>query len=582
MTLFFPYNKAPYFNLFVFASAFLGAILSIQLLSAAALFAAEPDSVIDDANKKFEKNELKRKKRALRPKAPELDKFVVSGDDLPFVRLRSVVIKGATVFKGDELKSSYLGLIGKTVSERDLVGITSKITKRYHDLGYALSRAFIPPQDVEGGRVIIKVVEGYVERVVFSGDGARGFGAERLTKPIISERPLKTTTLEHQLLLINEIPGLAVKDTALKEVGEMSGKFELTVFVKTWRMKAVSELDNRGKIEIGPLQSFNYLYLNSVFGRGSSLSLNYSTTPHTTDEFKYGRFALDVPLDEFGTRMNGFLAIGQLRPNDSRRLVDTRFNILQAGVNVNYPLMRRRMMSLTVGGGVWVNDREEVTNVAVKSRDKLRGVDVFANYFHMNEHGDKTYINANLRQGLDFADASSKGDVNLSRTDGVGEFTRLYVKLIRDVVLEKDWSLRLAGALQIGSQGLLAAQEFYIGGAHFGRAFETGSLTGDSGFAASGELRYTRKVEHDWLKKIQLFGFADIGAIFDDGNPNMNGAMISSAGVGSRFYFIHNIEAQLEVVKPLDDHLVNDVDDTEFFFRVGRSFKLDELSLLND
>ncbi len=196
---------------------------------------------------------------------------------------------------------------------------------------------------------------------------------------------------------------------------------------------------------------------------------------------------------------------------------------------------------------------------------------------HRDRFGGENWLNVNVRQGLDIGDASKKGDALLSRFDGNGEFTRLYADWVRLQNFGKNWSVRLDAALQLSSTELLSSQEFYIGGARFGRAFDSGVIGGDNAAAASLELRYRFETGRKGLNAVQLYGFVDAGSVFDDGSGFMNGAMIASAGLGTRLYFDYGIDAGVELAFPLEDDHLSDVDEQALFFRIGRRVKMSEL-----
>lgn len=102
---------------------------------------------------------------------------------------------------------------------------------------------------------------------------------------------------------------------------------------------------------------------------------------------------------------------------------------------------------------------------------------------------------------------------------------------------------------------------------------------GDNGIAGALELRYTRAMALDYLETVQLYGFVDAASIFEDANPVMEGAVIASAGLGARFSFVDGYYAGVELALPLEDTGFKEQHDQEFFFRIGRTMKLDELGL---
>ncbi len=146
-------------------------------------------------------------------------------------------------------------------------------------------------------------------RVRPQGRGHRRFGVQPFLAKIVEERPLQLKTLERQLMLVNDIPGVRVADTALEEIGKISGKFRLVVWIKAWRIFAGFGFDNMGAYAVGPYEAFATMAFNSYFLLGTSW-FSASTTPVSVREF-------------------GFGASGTIRPSqDGVRWAATRFTAM--------------------------------------------------------------------------------------------------------------------------------------------------------------------------------------------------------------------------------------------------------------
>ena len=152
------------------------------------------------------------------------------------------------------LSDAYGPYIGLKLSQADLLALAAAVTERYRSAGYHLSRAIIPPQDLAGGRLRLQVVEG-VDRGYrrHRRDVTPDFGLEALLAPIAAERPSRLSTLERQLLLANERPGLRITDTSLDEIGTATGRFRLTVTAQSWRVFSAAGVDNAGSEAVGSL-----------------------------------------------------------------------------------------------------------------------------------------------------------------------------------------------------------------------------------------------------------------------------------------------------------------------------------------
>ena len=267
-------------------------------------------------------SEQERRKPPVRlPSAPAAS--VSRVDTRPMFKLRAVSIEGAQSVPAETIAAAYRPYLGKTVSQADLASIAVAITEFYRTAGFSLSRAIVPPQDIKNGRVRVKVIEGYVAEFVLKGEDIDRFGVRSFLAKIVEERPLQLKTLERQLMLVNDIPGIRVADTALEEIGTTSGKFRLVVWIKAWRIFAGFGFDSMGAYAVGPYEAFATAAFNSYFLPGDSLGFSASTTPVSVHEFGFGRLWYDTPVGTDGVRLGASALYSNVAPSDIRSQTNT-------------------------------------------------------------------------------------------------------------------------------------------------------------------------------------------------------------------------------------------------------------------
>ena len=251
---------------------------------AASGVAAAQGSQSGRTTQQFEAREAERARAKGATPVPQLGAARTVGKTTPLFFLKAVRVTGVTVVPGEEIAGTYRRFLGKSVSQADLLKLSDDLTELYRRRGYALSRAFVPIQDVKDGRLHVRIVEGYIKEIVLRGEGTQGYGARRLLHPLTAERPVRLVTLERRLLLVNDTPGLRIKDTALEEIGQATGRFRLIVELEASRIALHVDLDNRGTPDIGPLQSFVTTAVNSALVQGDVWALNVSTIPDSPRE----------------------------------------------------------------------------------------------------------------------------------------------------------------------------------------------------------------------------------------------------------------------------------------------------------
>jgi hemolysin activation/secretion protein len=81
--------------------------------------------------------------------------------------IRSVRVVGSTVYSAAQLEPLYADLLGSKTTLATVYEIARRITAKYGADGYVLSRAIVPPQQLnpKGVNVRIQVIEGWVDKV---------------------------------------------------------------------------------------------------------------------------------------------------------------------------------------------------------------------------------------------------------------------------------------------------------------------------------------------------------------------------------------------------------------------------------
>jgi len=182
--------------------------------------------------------------------------------------LKGVVVEGSTVFTAAELAPLWDGALDTKVSVKTVYDLAQAITTKYTAAGYVLSQAVVPPQKIGGdGIARIRVVEGFVDRVIIQGDvqGPRSL-LEDYGDKIRASKPLKLVVLERYLLLASDLPGATASGT-LKPSATVPGAADLVFELGHKSVDSVASLDNRGGKYVGPWQASSVTNLNSVLGR---------------------------------------------------------------------------------------------------------------------------------------------------------------------------------------------------------------------------------------------------------------------------------------------------------------------------
>jgi len=507
-------------------------------------------------------------------RVPMLSRPAVTGDSKPLFDLHSVSLSGVRAIPDDQIIRAYQPYLGKKVSQADLTALAAIISDTYRAAGFHLTRAIVPPQDIHNGRVRVQVIEGSITEVVLKGDGAEQFGIRPMLDPVLAESPSRLSTLERQLLLINGRAGVRVEDTALEEIGNATGRFRLIVYLKTWHIFTSFGLDNLGSSSIGPWQTYPTGAFNSYLLPGDTLALNLSTVANDPRELAFGRLAYDVPVGIDGARVGASVLYSEVRPGDLRRLFNDVTTTEAFEVRGSIVPLQSQRSSLTLTAAVDFSNVSEHDVFGPIYNDHIRTVSLTSDYRLQDNFGGNNYFTMTWRQGLPILGASQLGDPLVSHDGAAANFSVLDFWYTRYQTLSDAWSIKIAGAGQIASGPLFTSQQFYLGGAFFGRGYGNAQISGDNGMAGSFELRFDQRLNFGYLTGYQLFSFVDAGVAWNDGFNYTQGLALTSAGAGVRFFLGNDLQADIAVAFPLGYRaLDNSTRSARLLFLLSSAFK---------
>ncbi|MET3972111.1 MULTISPECIES: ShlB/FhaC/HecB family hemolysin secretion/activation protein [Bradyrhizobium] len=506
---------------------------------------------------------------------PAVGRPNTGGDTKPQFVLRGIDVSGAQAIPRDRIAAAYQPYLGKKVSQADLAAIAGAISDLYRADSFHLSRAIVPPQDIADGRVRIQVIEGAIVQAELKGDGAEQFGVRPMLGPVLAEQPSRLATLERQLFLINSGPGIRITDTALEEIGGATGRFRLIVHLKTWHVFSSFGVDNLGSSSVGPWQTYATGAFNSYLTPGDTLAVNLSTIANDPRQLGFARLSYDAPVGVDGVRLGASVLYSAVRPGDARRLDSdiTTTEAFELRASTVPFMSQSSALTLTLAGtfsnvsehdlyGPWYNDH-------------IRTASLTADYRLQDRFGGTNFATLTYRQGLDIFGASHFDDDLLSRDGAASNFSVLNLWFTRYQTLNDAWSLKLSAASQTASRPLFISQQFYLGGAAFGRGYGAAEISGDNGLAGSLELRFDQKLNFRYWTGYQLYAFGDAGAVWNDGYRLSDGLSLTSAGAGVRFFLPDDLQADLGVAVPLSYRAPdNERRSPRFLFTLSSAFRL--------
>lgn len=471
------------------------------------------------------------------------------GEDIRFV-LRDLVVTGATVFDADDFRPFFEQDINTEISVGRLFDIAERMSAHYRNRGYILSRVMVPAQEVQEGRVELVAVEGYIHKVSVEGDvmvsAAR---LARLGAKITSSRPLRAKDLERYILLANDIPGVVA--SAVLQASEEPGATDLTIVVSQDRARLYSTVNNRGSRFNGPVQGQIGVDLHSLFGGASRTGMRVVNSAQTS-EFTLLELAHQHILNSEGTSIQLIGRKTFSKPGGSLRDLEIDSDSVSGRLVLQHPLVRTRAQSLFVRAALDVRDTETDILGEPFTEDRVRVARLGATLDFVDRFDGINLLDVELSKGLDILNATKTRDPFQSRADAETGFFKIAASATRLQRIAPKVSLMIDVAGQFTSDGLLASEEFAIGGSQFGRAFDPSEITGDRAVAGRSELRYDGTVSSPWLQRYQLYLFGDYGVVWNRIAGSYRSVDIGSAGAGIRVTLNEHLSAHAELAVPFD------------------------------
>ena len=361
------------------------------------------------------------------------------------------------------------------------------IQQRYRKDGYILSFSYVPPQSVEDGVFSIAVVEGFVEKIQVSDvDGALKDTLSRALRPITEIKPLNVQTLERYLLLANDLAGVKVT-AVLRPSPTTRGATVLVAKVRHTPFGAGASVDNRSSAFTGPWGSSVSGAANSPFGGGEYLGLTLSEAGGLKEK-KAISASYQQPIGFDGLRLDASVSYTDSRPGSTLAAFSVETTTLEATSDLSYPILRSRAQSLTVGGGFTFRNTAVDLLHQPFNRDRLRLLRAQLNYSNASILGGSTRIVLGAAQSLQILDSTDPETDSTSRGDADMDFAKLNLDVVYARPLFAGLTAQISVTAQYSTRPMPASEEFSLGGDGFGRAYNSGELSGEDGAGFSAEV----------------------------------------------------------------------------------------------
>lgn len=492
----------------------------------------------------------------------------------PF-QIKSIRIVGNAAFSNDTLHALVADAEGKTVTLPDLEQLAARITAYYQAHGFSLSRAIVPAQTIADGQVTLQVIEAKYGAVRLNNTSQV---TDRLLTatmaPLRQGDSIADTALDRTLLLLSDIPGLAV-DATIKPGFEV-GTADLDI--ATGPAPAVFAnvvADNAGNRYIGRARLGATFYVTNPLHQGDVLDAGVISTGRGMD---YGRIGYEMLLNGQGTRAGAAISSVRYRLRNGVEAIDAHGTATVGSLWIKQPFVRARQAN--VYAQLEYDDKRLRDHIGVTDTRTDR---------HLGDW--MLSLNGDLRNGVldggvtswsvgttfgqtSFDDTVARGaDAASART--AGHFAKLNANGTHLQRLGARDSLVVSFGAQWADSNLDSAEKMTIGGPFSVRAYDIGAISADTGYTVSTEWR--RDLGEFANGGWQAIGFVDSARVTinrDPWTPGQNTARLSGAGVGLTWSGLHLWHASMWIAAPIGatPTLLGDQPSARGWINLGKMF----------
>lgn len=374
--------------------------------------------------------------------------------------------------------------------------IADEVTKYYRQRGYFLARAVIPAQEVVGGIVTIRVLEGRLGNVV--AEGNKRFEDDDLAAPFddIKGKLITVERIEDALLTVQAFPGIGA--TGVFRPGKTVGTADMVVNVQREKIHDFTiRGDNHGSAFTGSNRLVLDYTWNGPLHDADLLNLQAVQT-FEPDNSLYGGLRyeskFDNPDHRWGVSLN----------NNSFDVTDANGVTAVAGVSkegrlyYNYQMQRsrtkkskftaeliRKVGDTTSGDSLLSRDEEAIVAMQVDSEIISAATSTISSMYLRVDQGFDGYLGVPACEDL-LAIGSTIPPY--SRAETCGDFTKFSAGYSALKSLAPTRSILFRFAAQYTADRLTSLEQFNLGGVNTVRAGATSSALRDYG--AYGSLEY--------------------------------------------------------------------------------------------
>jgi len=476
-----------------------------------------------------------------------------------------------------EVEAAVYPYLGPYRTTADVEQARGALEQAYRDKGYQTVTVQIPPQQVQGGLVVLEVMQGQVSRLRVHG--SRYFSIDQIKReaPSLQEgQSPDFSQVTHDLLVLNELPDRRVTPTL--HAGETPGTVDVDLNVKdTPPVHGSLEINNRYSADTTPLRINGSVSYDNLWQLEHSLGFSFQVSPEDTNQVKVfsGYYLARIP-DVSGL---SFMLQGTKQDSNVNTLggigVAGNGDVVGGRAIFTLPAQKDFYHSLSLG----IDYKHFTQDVLIAGTDS----DTPVTYYPLSAaysgtwlgQGYETDLNASVNLGLRGL-SSDEAVFELNRHGASGDFIYFRGDVSHTRDLPGGFQVFVKAQGQAADQPLVNSEQFSGGGLGTVRGYLESEELGDNGIFGSAEMRSPSlsgllgKTVDEW--RFYLFGDGGLLAI-DDPLPEQQAKMkLASVGGGTRIKLLNHLNGSLDLGLPLDNGPQTNAYEALLTFRLWAEF----------
>ncbi|MDR9467746.1 ShlB/FhaC/HecB family hemolysin secretion/activation protein [Marinospirillum sp.] len=503
-------------------------IYKLNPITLALVLMAAPVTVIAQERPEAGQIQQQSQPRELAPLTPsvelDLDAGVLTAAEIggARVQLNAIRLQGNQVFSAEKLLAQLGDYQGQQYDLAGLQGLANRISQFYRKQGYVFASALLPVQDLASGELVIHVIEGRYGQVNTRGDSELAAAAQRFVSPLQPGDVIESRLLERQLMIMGDLPGVAV--VPVMRPGEQLGTGNLDVQVsETQRITGRVSADNHGSRFSGAYRARGDLQVNRLLTVGDELSVS---ALYTSEETWLGSLSYALPLMANGLRGSLSYSYTDYTLGKGFEGYTGTAGILATGLS--YPLLRSQTSNLRLNGTLQYKDLDDAADISnYKKATESYSLPLALLFDHRDAlgRGGVTWGSLSVTPGQMEISTSQTG----STVTDDESFLLVNLEVVRLQALSESFSLYGRFNSQWANHEQLDGSEsFSIGGPSGVRAFPVGEGSDSRGWLTQFELRY----QLGW--GVSPYILLDAGRTLKGGTDE-TARELAAGGVGARY-----------------------------------------------